>query len=122
MPDLSLPEGVDDDESQPEIPAEEPVVTTRSGRQVRPPVRYPRRFNKASRKPQRGFKENSYLYGKDRNQKLKAGTLNDQFLMALEWTETVQFLKSADLAAMMSLLETNTDSEENTVNGCIQCR
>jgi hypothetical protein len=66
-------------------------------------------------KASRGFKDNSYTYGKNRKQKVKAGVLNDQYLMALKWNETVEFMKSADLQAMMTLIESHNDPEENTV-------
>ena len=41
--------------------------------------------------------------------------MNNQFLMALKWTEMVETLRSANLRAMMHLIEAETDLDFNTV-------
>ena len=48
-------------------------------------------------------------------QKVKADHLNQQFLMALWWTQVVESLHSADLHLMMSLIDHYTDPDSNTV-------
>jgi hypothetical protein len=47
--------------------------------------------------------------------KVRADHLNQQFLMALRWTQVVESLRSADLRAMVNLMEHHTDPDSNTV-------
>ena len=46
---------------------------------------------------------------------IRATELNNQFLMALKWTEMVETLCSANLRAMMHLIEVEMDLDFNTV-------
>jgi hypothetical protein len=106
--DLSLPEG----EPQTKSP-----LTRKSGRKVRKPIRFRSGSMKCSRKRAfKGFKNNSsYSYGANPKQKIKAGTLNEQFLMSLKWTQALEFMKSADLKAMLMKIDEHTDLDEGTV-------
>ena len=126
LPDLP-PEGdppgnLDEEDDAVVIEERQQPTTTRGGRHTRRPQRLVETMYtnhqahiKNRHKRRCGFKANTYAYGKDPKQKVKAGKLNDQFLMALQWTHTVEFLKSKDLRAMMTLLDQHTDPDDKTV-------
>jgi hypothetical protein len=60
------------------------------------------------------FEEDPCAY-KNPKRKVRASGLNAQFLMGLQWAETVEAIRSADLRAMMTLIEQHTDLDNKTV-------
>jgi Reverse transcriptase (RNA-dependent DNA polymerase) len=95
-------------------PAPDPPVqetTTRSGRQVKRPQRLIETMVAAFHG---GSDQEPNAY-RNPKRKIRAEGLNQQFLMALQWNQLVETLQSADLRAMMNLLEQHTDLENNTV-------
>lgn len=92
---------------QPNPPA--PNLTTRSGRRVKRPDRLIENMFAAH-----GFDSEPNAY-RNPKRKVRAAHLNHQFLMALQWTQVVESLRSADLRAMLNLIDQNTDPDSNTV-------
>jgi hypothetical protein len=103
-----------DPDPVPTIQQQQPAdatVRTRSGRAVRRPNRLIETMLThhplASLTP-----TNSYLNPKH---SVRASFLNNQFLMALNWSSAVESLRSIDHAAMMTLVDKHTDIDTNTV-------
>jgi hypothetical protein len=85
------------------------TTTTRSGRQVKPPQRLIE-----SMLANTDFEEDPCAY-KNPKRKIRASGLNAQFLLGLQWAEAVETIRSADLRAMMTLIEQHTDLDNKTV-------
>jgi hypothetical protein len=93
----------------PDLPL--PAIRTRSGRQVRRPTRLIETM--LSHHPlTSNYSPHAY---KNPKHSVRASLYNDQFLMALNWTQAVESLRSIDHSAMMNLVERHTDIENNTV-------
>jgi len=107
---LAEPEHMHAPEPEPE-PEPETELRTRSGRRVNRLTRLIETMVAQCNKPPRG-EPNAYRNPK---RKINAEALNKQFLMALQWNQVVETLKSADHRAMMSLMEQHTDLDSNTV-------
>jgi hypothetical protein len=88
----------------------EPPQRTRSGRQVRRPLRLIETMLTQRSTPL--IPPNAYLNPKH---SVRASLYNAQFLMALNWSQTVETLRSADHSAMMHVIDQNTDLEHNTI-------
>ena len=114
MDEGDLPEPAPEPEPEPEIVPElepEPEVRTRAGRRVKRPNRLIESMVAQCNKPTKG-EPHAYRNPK---RKINAEALNKQFLMALQWNQAVETLRSADHRAMMHLIESHTDLDENTV-------
>jgi hypothetical protein len=121
---MPIPEGAlsPDDSDDSSVSVQAPT-RPRSQRCTQRPIHlvetmYSRRCGCTTREnthPTYGFKTSTYNNGIDPKQKVKAGILNEQFFMALKWTNTIDFLQSADLHAMTSRLDKHTDPDTNTV-------
>jgi hypothetical protein len=91
-------------------PAPEPT-RTRSGREVHRPVQFIETML-SQRSPSSLISSNAYLNPKH---SVRASLYNSQFLMSLNWSQTVESLRSADLSAMMHVIDQHTDVDQNTI-------
>jgi len=112
--DLSLPEGVDADQlvdnndNIVEVPAAEPQPVDEQDVSMRGRVR--RRNPRFSGDEWANYQRTGVV-----RQKVRAEVLNQQYLNALKWEATVTMLKSADLRAMMAVVQEHTDLDDETV-------
>jgi hypothetical protein len=83
-------------------PNKAPIITTRSGRQVRKPARF-RDANSA------------YHVGKDHDpkQRIRAGLITSAFLQSLDWNKAIHMLRSHDSKALLAKME--IDPTHNTI-------
>jgi hypothetical protein len=87
------------------------VIRTRSGRTVRRPTRLIETMltYDSSSSPQASNAIHNPKHS------VRSSIYNRQFLMALNWSQTVESLRSVDHSAMMNLINLHTDVEHNTV-------
>lgn len=90
-------------EAQAETQPNPAPATSRHGR---PTCKNPRLF---------GDEWVNYQNSKKPQQKMHSGVLNKQYLASLHWDKNPGAIKSADLKAMLALMESNTDVDENTI-------
>ncbi len=57
----------------------------------------------------------TYHTAKTPKQKIRTGVLNEQYLSALDWRLTIDLLKSADMRAMLALVDDHTDIDTRTI-------
>jgi hypothetical protein len=88
----------------------EPTQRTRSGHQVRRPIRLIETMLTQRSAPL--ILPNAYLNPKH---SVRASLYNAHFLMALNWSQAVESLRSADHSDMMHVIDQNTDLEHNTI-------
>jgi hypothetical protein len=116
----TVPEGVepgqvDNDEAiteQSETDAPEGAQQrTRSGRRVRPP----NRMNLKASTKFKGDNLRQYMIGRNPEQKVRAGLLNEQHIQGLRWDRLLDSLKTGSLGKLMAQMNIETDQDLNTV-------
>jgi hypothetical protein len=116
----TVPEGVepgqvDNDEAiteQSETDAPEGAQQrTRSDRRVRPP----NRMNLKASTKFKGDNLHQYMIGRNPEQKVRAGLLNEQQIQGLRWDRMLDSLKTGSLGKLMAQMNIETDQDLNTV-------
>jgi hypothetical protein len=116
----TVPEGVEPSQGDHDIAITEHSETdasggaqqrTRSGRRVRPPNRM---YLKASTNF-KGDNLRQYENGRNPEQKVRAGLLNEQHIQGLRWDRLVDSLKTGSLGKLMYQMNIETDQDLNTV-------
>jgi hypothetical protein len=116
----TVPEGVepgqvDNDEAiteQSETDAPEGAQQrARSGRRVRPP----NRMNLKASTKFKGDNLRQYMNGRNPEQKVRSGLLNEQHIQVLHWDRLVDSLKTGSLEKIMAQMNIETDQDLNNV-------
>jgi hypothetical protein len=119
----TVPEGVDPGQDQDDVAITENSETdasegaqqrTRSYRRVRPP----NRMNLKTRIKFKGDNLRQYENGRNPEQKVRAGLLNEQLIQGLNWNRLVDSLKTESVGKVMAQMNTETDQDLNTVEEC----
>jgi hypothetical protein len=110
------PGQVDNDEaiaeqSETDAPEEGAHHRTRSGRRVRPP----NRMNLKASTKFKGDNLRQYMNGRNPEQKVRAGLLNEQHIQGLRWDRLLDSLKTGSLGKLMAQMNIETDQDLNTV-------
>jgi hypothetical protein len=84
---------------------------TRNGRRVRPP----NRMNLKSSTKFKGDNLRQYENGRNPEQKVRAGLLNEQHIQGLSWDRLVYSLKTGSPGKLMAQMNIETDQDLNTV-------
>jgi hypothetical protein len=115
-----VPDGVEPSQEEIDVAITEHLETdasegaqqrTRSGRRVRPP----NRMNLKASTKFKGYNLRQYMNGRNPEQKIGAGLLNEQHIQGLPWHRLVDSLKTGSLGKLMVQMNIETDQDLNTV-------